>query len=85
MVANPEDRFCHYVAQVIQHLNVDAQKCTTSTDSSLPRSIGISDFNKKNEPPHDKTKKMECAPCKDSDQPVDPPSLRCPHEGRLIP
>ena len=29
----------------------------------------------KNEPPHDKTNKMACAPSKDSDQPGHPPSL----------
>ena len=29
-----------------------------------------------NEPPHDKTNKMVCAPSKDSDQPGHPPSLR---------
>ena len=30
---------------------------------------------KKNEPPHDKTNKMVCAPSKDSDQSGHPPSL----------
>ena len=44
-----------------------------------------------NEPPHDKTNKMACAPSEDSDQPGHPPSLislRCPHEesfGPLLP
>ena len=28
-----------------------------------------------NEPPHDKTNKMACAPIEDSDQPGHPPSL----------
>ena len=28
-----------------------------------------------NEPPHDKTNKMACAPSEDSDQPGHPPSL----------
>ena len=30
---------------------------------------------KTNEPPHDKTNKMTCAPSEDSDQPGHPPSL----------
>ena len=30
---------------------------------------------KQNEPPHDKTNKMTCAPSEDSDQPGHPPSL----------
>ena len=41
-----------------------------------------------NEPPHDKTNKMACAPREDSDQPGHPPSLislRCPHEESLDP
>ena len=41
-----------------------------------------------NEPPHDKTNKMACAPSEDSDQPGHLPSLislRCPHEGSLSP
>ena len=36
----------------------------------------------KNEPPHDKTNKMTCAPSEKSDQTGHPPSLisvRCPH------
>ena len=40
------------------------------------------------EPPHDKINEMACAPSKDSDQPVHPPSLislRCPHEESLGP
>ena len=32
-------------------------------------------FNKKNEPPHDKTNKVACAPSEDSDMPGHPPSL----------
>ena len=42
----------------------------------------------KNEPPHDKTNKITCAPSEDSDQPRYPPSLislRCPHEETLGP
>ena len=41
-----------------------------------------------NDPQHDKTNKMACAPSKDSDQPGHPPSLislRCPHEETLGP
>ena len=41
-----------------------------------------------NEPPHDKTNKVACAPSKNSDQPGHPPSLislRCPHEESLGP
>ena len=41
-----------------------------------------------NEPPHDKTNKMTCAPSEDSDQPGRPPSLiilRCLHEETLGP
>ena len=41
-----------------------------------------------NEPPHDKTNKIACAPSEDSDQPGHPPSLislRCPHEESLGP
>ena len=41
-----------------------------------------------NEPPHDKTNKMACAPNEDSDQPGHQPSLislRCPHEESLDP
>ena len=41
-----------------------------------------------NEPSHDKTNKMTCAPSEDSDQPGHPPSLislRCPHEESLGP
>ena len=34
------------------------------------------------EPPRDKTNKMACAPCEDSDQPW---HLRCPHEESLDP
>ena len=33
-----------------------------------------------NEPPHDKTNKMICAPSEDSDQ-----TIRCPHEETLCP
>ena len=43
---------------------------------------------KNNEPPHDKTNKMFCAPSEHSDQPVHPPSLislRCPREESLVP
>ena len=42
---------------------------------SLP--VRIKEFWKKliNEPPHDKTNKMACAPSEDSDQPGHPPSL----------
>ena len=32
-------------------------------------------WQRKNEPPHDKSKKMACAPSEDSDQPGHPPSL----------
>ena len=42
----------------------------------------------KNEPPHDKTNKMTCAPSEDSDQPGHPPSLisiRCPPKESLGP
>ena len=42
----------------------------------------------KNEPPHDKTNKLACAPSEDSDQPGHPPSLislHCPHEDSLDP
>ena len=35
----------------------------------------IGPAQKINEPPHDKTTKNDCAPCEDSDQPGDPPSL----------
>ena len=41
-----------------------------------------------NEPPHDKTIKVTCAPSEDSDQPGHPPSLislPCPHEKSLGP
>ena len=41
-----------------------------------------------NEPPHEITNKMTCAPSDDADQPRHPPSpisLCCPHEGRLGP
>ena len=41
-----------------------------------------------NDPSHDKTNKMTCAPSEDSDQPGHPPSLtslRCPHEETLGP
>ena len=38
-----------------------------------------------NEPQHDKTNKMTCAPSKDSDQPGHPPSICCPHEETLGP
>ena len=40
----------------------------------------------KNEPPHNKTNEVACAPSEDSDQPGHPPSLislRCPHEESL--
>ena len=37
-----------------------------------------------NEPPHDKTNKMACAPSEDSYQPGHL-SLRCPHEERFGP
>ena len=40
------------------------------------------------EPAHDKTNKMACAPCEDSDQPGHQPSLislHCPHEESLGP
>ena len=39
--------------------------------------------NWSNEPPHDKTNEMACAPSEDSEQLGHPPSLislRCPHE-----
>ena len=35
----------------------------------------INYYKKQNEPPHDKTNKMACAPSEDSDQPGHPPSL----------
>ena len=41
-----------------------------------------------NEPPHDKTNKMACAPIDDSDHSGHPPSLislRCPHKESLGP
>ena len=39
-----------------------------------------------NEPPHDKTNKVACAPSEDSDQTGHPDqSLRCPHEESLGP
>ena len=37
------------------------------------KGVGYNSF--KNEPPHDKTHKMACAPSEDSDQPGYPPSL----------
>ena len=43
---------------------------------------------KENEPPHDKTNNVACAPSKDSDQPGHAPSLIslcCPHEESLGP
>ena len=46
------------------------------------------DFTKINEPPHDKTNKMTCAPGVDSDKPGLLPSLiglRCPYEESLGP
>ena len=52
------------------------------------RNTDENDVKLPNEPPHDKTNKMTCAPSEDSDQPGHLPSLislRCPHEESLGP
>ena len=45
-------------------------ECANGTEINSPAST-----QGPNEPPHDKTNKMACAPSEDSDQPGHPPSL----------
>ena len=56
---------------------------TCQTDTSDWATVPGYDTNDTNEPPHDKTNKMICAPSEDSDQPNQ--SLRCPHEESVGP
>ena len=58
--------------------------CNLMTLGSLGFDVSLPTGTERiNEPPHDKTNKIACAPSEDSDQPGHPPSLislHCPHE-----
>ena len=53
----------------------DRERDQTYTELSWLLQVKRERYNAPNEPPHDKTKKITCAPSEDSDQPGHPPSL----------